>query len=652
MQLSSFLLIGELGRNLFTTMIFQFLAFICSVFYALIGVFLEIIFSVAQLDNSDLLRGLYEGIQDRFYVIIGVIMLFKVTVSLITYFANPDKITDKELGAGKLVTRFIMVLVLLIFIPQYVFKFLTDIQTPMLSTIGKVILNSSTTLDSKHAHSAGQIIANTIFGGFIQPKDGCGGTAVVTENIFDTAVTLVEEPCNDNKDTYKYSFNFVGALVCVIPILVLLIIIGIQVAIRAFKLMILKIVAPIPIISYMDPKSMKDGGKTSAYINLFMKTYIDLFLNFGVLYFVILLISKMFGSDLTAAGNVLFELAGETKVFGLAFVIIGLFLFAFQAPKFIKKAIGMKDSEFGTGLTGMLVTGAAVTGAVGSGVSGFAASAAGTGAGHLFQNVGAGLSSAIRGGRAGYQAAGDKGDYTRVLGAIRNKNREMAGDRAAGVTFRNRLNESVQSAILGQGPGARAVGQVEGWDQTIKAFKDMKSGIDSEGSKGKYGTVRTNKVTGYDWIYGKSKDFAGQAAVAKSQQLSQFDYNYTDERGVTHNQTIQTKDSDWITGELAKAESSKLYDLLTGNIDPAEAQEIEYDRYRNSAIEGNPNLVAYTDQLDKLFHMNEINSVVGSDMERHLNDIDSQMKVVEKKSIDTKNSTDYIAAQAAAKKNK
>ena len=656
MGLNNLILIGEVERGLFWTYVRQAFALAFAALYKLIGFFLEIVYAVAGLDNSSTFTPLYEGMQDRFYVIIGVFMLFKVTISLITYFANPDKVTDKEVGAGKLVTRFITMLVLLIVVPQTVFPFLSNIQAPLLSTLGKVILDSDTVLDSNDnlnsgkAVSAGEDIANTIFAGFFHKNEGCsdsddGGT----DNILDTAVTMAGEACSDSKSVYKYEFNFIGAFICVLPILILLFVIGIQVAIRAFKLVLLKMIAPVPIISYMDPKSTKDGGRTSVYMKMFITTYLDLLIHFGALFFAIELIDLLV-IDIADVGKTFLGLAGDTKIFGMVFVIIGLLLFAFQAPKFLKKALGLKDSEFGSGIAGLLTTTAVTAGMVGSGVAGFKAAAAG--GGNLVQNFGSGISSAISGGRAGYKSAGDKSDFTKVLGGIRAKNAELAADRAAGVTGRHRARELFFSTFTGQGSGAKMMKEVEALDDTFKKFNDLKSGVDSEAKKGKYGTVRTNKVDGYDWIYGKSKDFAGVASVARSQQLSEFDYNYTDESGVTHNQRIQTKDVDWITGELEKAESAKLYSMLTGNIDPDEANYIEFNQYMDSSRSGNPDLLGKIDALSRSYEMGDLRTLLGADMEIYFNKLGDQMKVVEQQSLTTKNSTEYLAAQAAAKKNK
>lgn len=652
MGLNSLAFIGELGRNLFFTYIRQTLAVILAALYGLLGLFLEIVFSVANLDSAPMFSKFYESIQDRFYVIIGVFMLFKVTMSLITYFANPDKITDKEMGAGKLVTRFITMLILLIIVPQYVFPFFSRIQVPLLSTLGKVVLNSSATLDATEAKSSGETIATTIFGGFFTKNDDCNDDVEVSSGIFDAASSMAEEACSDSKDVYKYKFNFVGAIICIIPILVLLIIIGIQVAIRAFKLILLKVIAPVPIISYMDPKSSKEGGRTSVYIKMFTTTYLDLFIHFGALYFAIEVTKLIFSSDAgQVAGNFL-GLVGETKIFGMVFVVIGLLLFAFQAPKFVKKALGLKDSEFGSGLAGLLTTTAATAGMVGSGVAGFKAAAAG--GGNFIQNFGSGISSAISGGRAGYKAAGDKSDYTKVLGSIRAKNAELAADRIAGVTASHRARELFYSTFTGQGAGETKRKNVEDWDALTKAHDDYAANEKKEATKGKYDAVSLGadsyiqslgfgaKLEHYDSskgqnvdyssIVGKSKDLQGVLDQAKASGQSTFDFG-----GMSG---ISVSEGNYLVSELEKREQAVFRDQL--------------QKGNTSYTDGNANLFAelnsIKDKIDKA-DLNGINGVDDTIIEG-FKKMDDQMKLIKAASLETKSSAEYIAAVAASKKNK
>ena len=66
--------------------------------------------------------------------------------------------------------------------------------------------------------------------------------------------------------------------------LVIMLFFTVDVAIRAIKLGILRIIAPIPIISYVDPKSAKDGSFNnwlkaliSTFAELFIKTAISVY---------------------------------------------------------------------------------------------------------------------------------------------------------------------------------------------------------------------------------------------------------------------------------------------------------------------------------------------------------------------------------------
>lgn len=518
----------SLPRNLGTRLLMNTLAFIVSLLYSLIGIVLQVVFAVANLDTIPMFEKMYQEMQDRFYIIIGIVMLFKVSMSMITYFANPDKLTDKEAGMGKVVTRMITVLILLIFVPTFVFPFLSRLQMPLLNTVGKVVLQTDGGLDHERAHMQGEQIATVLLGGFFTLRDeSCGEeSAELGTNIVDAITNLSDEACSSDKKTFKYDFDFVGALLAIIPILVISIIIGVQVAIRAFKLIILKLIAPIPIIYYMDPKSMKDGGKTSAYMKLFMTTYLDLFLHFGALFLVVEFINKL--SEAWAGGKLLLgtiELAAKTGIIGLVFVIIGLLLFAFQAPKFVKKALGLKDSEFGAGLAGLLSTGAAMAGAVGAGVAGFGASRAATGEGHLIQNFGAAASSAISGAKAGYKGAGDKGDFMAGLRAVNENQARLRANRAAGVTGLGTIKSGLMSVFTGETPA-------DILESRIKDQQDFSKAIDAVSNRAKSEMVKKTETKGSitkggsDYVNYKS--FSAAMNAAKSAGQTDFEYtNYT-----------------------------------------------------------------------------------------------------------------------------
>ena len=120
-----------------------------------------------------------------------------------------------------------------------------------------------------------------------------------------------------------------------------------EVALRALKLAALQLMAPIPIISYMDPKGGKDGAFNS-WVKLLTSTYLDLFIRLAVIYFamdiITMLMAKM--DDVIAT----MWSANDSVVVNIfivhdTFVIIAIsvLVFALKAPKFFKQMLGIKD---------------------------------------------------------------------------------------------------------------------------------------------------------------------------------------------------------------------------------------------------------------------------------------------------------------------
>lgn len=162
---------------------------------------------------------------------------------------------------------------------------------------------------------------------------------------------------------YLFAFNWIMAFIIGIVFLVILVGFTIDIAIRSIKLAILRLLAPIPVISYIEPKSSKDGGMFSSWVKALTSTYLDLFLRLAIVYFVIFLIQ-----DMIVNGIVIDEAGGMVGIISFIFIMLGLFFFAKMAPKFIKDALGLKGSMSNVGLSGIL--GGAATFAGGGGLAG------------------------------------------------------------------------------------------------------------------------------------------------------------------------------------------------------------------------------------------------------------------------------------------
>ena len=157
------------------------------------------------------------------------------------------------------------------------------------------------------------------------------------------------------KSKYLFAFNFILALIVGAIFLVLLVAFTVDIAIRSIKLAILRLLAPIPIISYIEPKSAKDGMFAS-WVKALTSTYLDLFLRLAIVYFVIFIIQ-----DMMVNGIIIDQAGGIVGITSCIFIWIGLFFFARMAPKFIKDILGLKGPGMSNiGLSGMLSAAGAI----------------------------------------------------------------------------------------------------------------------------------------------------------------------------------------------------------------------------------------------------------------------------------------------------
>ena len=151
-------------------------------------------------------------------------------------------------------------------------------------------------------------------------------------------IAIATNPSNtDFIIDYKYIFSTVLGVV----VILLLITFCMDVALRSIKLAFLQLVAPIPIISYVDPKSGKDGMFKKWY-QMCLKTYISLFIRLLAIYFAAYIISRI---------DKMVDIVNGSYVSNLLvkiFIIIGALMFAKQLPK-ILEGLGIKldgDGKF------------------------------------------------------------------------------------------------------------------------------------------------------------------------------------------------------------------------------------------------------------------------------------------------------------------
>ena len=390
----------------------------------LLGAIYKVFFIVANatIINGDVIKVFYSRIQ----LILGILMIFKLAMSILNIIINPDLVKDQKQGPGKMVTRivialFMLTLVIPINIPNaadkslnayindhgILFGFLYKAQDAILSEniLAKLILGTSSDITSEdmdvnNLSDIGNVMASTVLKVFLRinveddtlpacdnasEDEPCKNTicpAEVNESHYaeenvDPQVILshVNDSCGSgSSERYAFAYTpFAG----IVMIIMALIITGftIDIAVRAIKLAVLRLVAPVPIISYINPPK-QGGGAFDNWVKSLISTYVDLFVRIAIVYFGLFLIQIIIsgGMDNIFGSNA----QSFTFSYGVAFIfiILGILVFMRQAPQFIKDILGIKSKPMGNvGLSSMMAGTASLLG--GAGLAGAGAAAMG-----------------------------------------------------------------------------------------------------------------------------------------------------------------------------------------------------------------------------------------------------------------------------------
>lgn len=378
-------------EGFFLNLLRTILSAIDFVIFKVLAIIMQGFFNIANFDFFG-----PESIQDfadRIYVILGVFMLFKLAFSLITALINPERLTDKQNGTSKLVVRVITVIILLVAVPT-IFDLAKEGQNALVETIPRVVLGrdlSKTTgtttgsadQDKSNLNDPGSIanvgewMAATTYRTFINfDSDHCKSKKqqdaleqVSEKSAFkvEDLVNLVNVKCEDS-DYYAYSYTFIVPWLVGAFLIFVILLYSIDIAIRTIKWGILRIMAPIPIISYVDPKSAKDGA-FAGWIKNCISTYLDLFLKLGLMYFVVYILRIIITDNIYGRAIKDYGFLGGSYV--MLFIIIGLFFFLKQAPKFIQDILGIKGGSGSLlGIAGSAILGGAGGLIAGGGLSG------------------------------------------------------------------------------------------------------------------------------------------------------------------------------------------------------------------------------------------------------------------------------------------
>ena len=344
----------------------QILIALDSVIY---GVLEQIFQLIINLANFNLFSGnVLRNFSTRIYLILGLVMVFKLMISFIQILIDPDKMNDKEQGVGNLLLRVVISMVLIVLVPS-IFETAKNLQNYVLPVIPKVVLGISADVDNTNVDSTatttaknietedgdvmvstGRLMAYYSFLPFFYYSDEqCNnghllgttedGTAVTIRSVADAAAEVNDKNCPQSSNGYTYNYRMLLSTVVGAYLVYVLVTVALKIAIRTIKFGICELIAPIPIASYIDPKTSKKAFDN--WVSTSVKVYLDLFTRLIVVYFIVFIFSILFD------GGRVQQIFGKYGFFQgtmvLLFIIIGLLQFAKEMPKFISGMLGISD---------------------------------------------------------------------------------------------------------------------------------------------------------------------------------------------------------------------------------------------------------------------------------------------------------------------
>ena len=335
---------------------YTILAAIDNVFFTLVRDCFKIILYLADVEIFN--ESVIKDFSNRVYMLLAVIMFFKIAVSTIQYLVDPDKLSDSSSGVGSILKNSAIAIILLVVVPE-IFKFARAAQTDVASYIPAIIMgdeygSASGKTNVERVTTQSNNMTSTVMRVFYTPKTTGSHNfdhgkpiklETFKEQIVDGCATFDIWNLGDYFSTEKCDWNYTIILPVVVAgfMVFVLVSMAIDIAIRAIKFALLEILAPIPIVSYIDK-----GGKGAfeSWMNEVKNVYLDLFIRIAVVYFIIFVIDKLVNDFST--GTMFKHMTGETdfmKGLILIFIIIGLLLFGKEAPKYLCDALGIKGTD-------------------------------------------------------------------------------------------------------------------------------------------------------------------------------------------------------------------------------------------------------------------------------------------------------------------
>lgn len=586
-----------------------FCAFLDKIAYSLIALVYELFMLISQAGIFS--QATIQEFAARIYVFLGLIMVFKVSISLVTYILNPDNFNKADVGAPALLKGFAFSLIGIVLVP-YVFEAAYSLQNIVLkdNIIGNLIMGMSDDNNDSddYIRDAGIDMSFVTLTAFIrldtqfpQISEACAANPVdvtpaasegedptgtltaecsgLEEVLGDEGVELLTKAYANRSITYlidgdllnvtykledkdEFVMNYLPIISTAAGIFIAYVILlfCIDIAVRSVKLGFLQLIAPIPLIAKIDPK--KGNEKFTKWRDQCVSTYFDVFLRLAAIYFVLFIISAITTSGNSGIYNIVTGegFSGVSGIFVKIFIIIGALNFARDLPKLLGDIFGLKlNSTGGFTLNPMKKIGETplIGGALGAGamLGGAGALALGRGVAGTLGSAGSAIANKISGGKYGDTFGSGMKDTGLLMG-----NRLQAGVSAAGTQINPFTKGEGMRKFYGEGK--------KNVDK-ITSLKDGKALL--EQAKARTDKLEANddykKASAYEQNHMKNK--------AKSEMFKNEDFK---------NAFINMNDAKYARDQAASA-----YEQAKMNYDRGQGSAEEVDNARIAALKASSN---------------------------------------------------------------
>lgn len=433
----NFLLFENVGDNIIGTIVvairslcFSISTFLYQLMINLYNIF-DLLCTSRLLDNEVL-----SAISSRIGLILGIVMFFNIAINFIKMLIDPELISSKDSGVLSIIKKTLIVIVMFGTF-NFVFDFLYQTQKFIVENhvVSNFILPYQ--IESDDVDSFGTTLAYQLMFSFYSNNtfdnvdlsnkekklvDDCQSLTnafrnqVVADGNFelgyaclDKAVSIENYYNDKENDVFIIDYNYIFSVAVGAFVVYILLMYCFKVGIRMIQLMVLEILAPVAILSYLSPKKETMFSK---WLKIYSATYIDVFIRIGIINFVIFLLATIFqvekNMDFGFWGTI-GDVEVGTKAIIEVIMILALLTFAKKAPDLIKELFPAGASKLGFGLSMKDVVGLqrgfkTATGIVGGALGGAAIGLiGGAGIGGKFGGLTGGL---LKGGFSGLKGQG------------------------------------------------------------------------------------------------------------------------------------------------------------------------------------------------------------------------------------------------------